>query len=91
MFNMEASRLHRRSPIKGIHNNSEKETFFGLRADLIISLFLAIITLACYWQVINHEFINYDDDVYVTENHHVKNGLTLNGILWAFKTIGQRA
>ncbi|MBW2565503.1 MAG: hypothetical protein JRE24_01205 [Deltaproteobacteria bacterium] len=35
---------------------------------LIVSLFLIIITLAVFWQVRNHEFINFDDDDYVTQN-----------------------
>ena len=84
MFDIEASRLQETGSIKEIHNNSGKETVFGLRADLIICLFLVLITLTCYWQIINHDFINYDDDVYVTENHNVQNGLTLKNIVWAF-------
>lgn len=81
---MEASSLQKSGSINNIHNNSEKETIFGLRADLIVCFFLALITLTCYWQIINHDFINYDDDVYVTENHHVQSGVTLKNIVWAF-------
>ena len=51
-----------------------------------ISLFLVIVTLSVYWQVNNHEFINYDDDLYVTANHYVRPGLTLKGIIWSFAT-----
>jgi tetratricopeptide (TPR) repeat protein len=29
-------------------------------------------------------FINYDDDVYVTENLHVQSGLSGSGVVWAF-------
>jgi hypothetical protein len=29
-------------------------------------------------------FINYDDPVYVTENPHVRGGLTWEGVRWAF-------
>ena len=52
----------------------------------LISLFLVIVTLSVYRQVNNHEFINYDDDLYVTANHHVRSGLTLRGIIWSFTT-----
>jgi tetratricopeptide (TPR) repeat protein len=47
---------------------------------LIVSLFLIIITLAVFWQVRNHEFVNYDDDDYVTQNRHVQAGWTWEGV-----------
>lgn len=40
--------------------------------------------LAVYSQVRSHDFINYDDPVYVTNNTHVRDGLTANGVIWAF-------
>ena len=39
-----------------------------------------------FWQVNHCDFINYDDDVYVTENSHIQNGITMEGIRWAFTT-----
>ena len=51
---------------------------------LLICLFLILITFVAFWQVRNNEFINLDDDLYVTHNPHVQGGLTLKGILWAF-------
>jgi len=53
---------------------------------LIIYLFLTLITLAVFGQVIHYDFINIDDDVYVTENLNIQAGITLKGISWAFKT-----
>lgn len=47
-------------------------------------LFLIVVTFAVYWQVSNHQFVNYDDGRYITENPHVKAGLTREGIAWAF-------
>jgi tetratricopeptide (TPR) repeat protein len=52
----------------------------------LIGLLLALITLLAYWPVAHDGFINYDDPVYVTENHVVQNGLTWAGIQWAFTT-----
>jgi Flp pilus assembly protein TadD len=43
-------------------------------------------TLAVYWQVNDHKFINYDNDVYVTENLQVQAGLTRQNLIWAFTT-----
>jgi len=51
---------------------------------LIVSLFLIIITLAVFWQVRNHEFVNFDDDDYITTNRYVQAGWTWEGVSWAF-------
>jgi tetratricopeptide (TPR) repeat protein len=51
---------------------------------LWISLFLVAATLAVYGQVWNYAFVNYDDAVYVTANPHVRAGLTLAGLEYAF-------
>ena len=47
-------------------------------------LLLVVATLALYNPVNRHPFVNYDDDRYVTENHHVHNGLGWNTVSWAF-------
>jgi protein O-mannosyl-transferase len=43
-------------------------------------------TLAVYSQVRSFDFVNYDDPDYVTENLHVREGLTTDSIAWAFTT-----
>jgi len=45
-------------------------------------LFLA--TLAVYSPVRHFDFVNFDDPEYVTENNHVRAGLTWEGVVWAF-------
>ena len=52
----------------------------------LIGLLLALITLLAYLPVARNSFINFDDQVYVTENRVVQNGLTWAGIKWAFTT-----
>lgn len=47
---------------------------------------LALITVIIYWPVRGQQFVNLDDDVYVTENTHVRNGLTWENVRWAFQT-----
>ncbi|MBW2569850.1 MAG: tetratricopeptide repeat protein [Deltaproteobacteria bacterium] len=56
------------------------------RLGIIICLFLIAACLCVYWQITDHEFINYDDGLYVTENSHVQTGLTFESIKWAFTT-----
>ena len=50
----------------------------------LLALLLALATVALYWPAMHHDFINYDDNFYVTSNAHVQNGLTLENIKWAF-------
>ncbi len=50
----------------------------------LICILLIAIVLTVYMQAGNHQFLNYDDDVYVTSNPNVAGGITRNNILWAF-------
>jgi tetratricopeptide (TPR) repeat protein len=50
----------------------------------IICIFLVVTTLAVYWQVLDNGFVDYDDDVYVTENIRVHKGVTFDSLTWAF-------
>jgi len=56
------------------------------KLELIVCLFLVATSLLAYLQVINFDFINYDDGLYVVENPHIKGKLTLENIIWAFTT-----
>jgi len=55
-----------------------------MRNRLLVCVFLAVATLAVYWQVESYEFVNYDDDDYISDNSHVQQGLTGDSIIWAF-------
>ena len=44
---------------------------------------LVLVTIALYWPATSHDFVNYDDDFYVTANVHVQKGLTWENIKWA--------
>jgi len=49
----------------------------------LICLLLALATLALYWPVVHHGFVDYDDDDYVFNNPTVRAGLTWSGFMWA--------
>ncbi|HET6179845.1 MAG TPA: tetratricopeptide repeat protein [Candidatus Sulfotelmatobacter sp.] len=55
----------------------------------IVCLLLAAVTLAIYNPVNHHPFVNYDDDRYVTENPHVRQGLTAGTFEWALTSTEQ--
>ncbi|MEK9627592.1 MAG: tetratricopeptide repeat protein [Nitrospinota bacterium] len=47
-------------------------------------VFLAVSTFGVYSQIQGHEFINFDDPIFITENSNLKKGLTRESIIWAF-------
>jgi tetratricopeptide (TPR) repeat protein len=57
------------------------------KSFVIFTYFVLILsTLLVFQQVRNFDFINYDDKDYVYENPQVLNGLTGEGVIWAFTT-----
>jgi protein O-mannosyl-transferase len=49
-----------------------------------VGLLLAFATLLVYSPATSCQFINFDDQLYVTDNQMVQNGLTWTGVKWAF-------
>lgn len=50
----------------------------------LICIALALVNLVVYLQVLNHDFVDYDDEDYVTKNPQVIAGITWKGVLYAF-------
>jgi tetratricopeptide (TPR) repeat protein len=50
----------------------------------LMAALLVLMTIALYWPATRCDFVNYDDNLYITENPHVQSGLTLENIKWAF-------
>jgi protein O-mannosyl-transferase len=48
------------------------------------AVLLALVTVALYWPAASHDFVNYDDDLYVTDNPQVMCGLTWESLKWAW-------
>ncbi len=69
----------REAPAFGIFRSPEKHT-------LLLSLLLFAAVVASYSPVTRNGFLNYDDDTYVTNNPHVRAGLTWQTVKWAFTT-----
>jgi tetratricopeptide (TPR) repeat protein len=61
------------------------KTRLGSRGITIcICLFLVAISLVVFGQTTRHDFVNFDDDLYVYNTPAVQSGLTLKGIIAAF-------
>ena len=63
-----------------------KAVISKLGPDFWICVFLLVAVFAVYGQVRSHEFVSYDDPIYVTENPQVRAGLSWDGVTWAFTT-----
>ncbi len=55
-------------------------------ATYIPVLLLILITVTVFCRLVSFDFVGLDEDVYVIENNHIKQGLTGEGIIWAFTT-----
>ena len=56
------------------------------KLDRQITWGLILFTLFLYWQTSVFDFINLDDPDFITDNPHVRSGLTGASILWALTT-----
>lgn len=65
---------------------SQSRTSESRSTRIVLTLVLLAITALVYAPVRDAGFINYDDPLYVQDNPHVQQGLTLDGITWAFTT-----
>lgn len=52
----------------------------------LLCLTLALATVAVYGRCLANDFINFDDRTYVTENAHLRSGITFETVHWAFTT-----
>ena len=57
------------------------------RKQIAISVGLAAVTLVVFLPVLRCDFVEYDDQIYVTNNYHVVAGLTWRSVLWAFTNL----
>ncbi|MDP9186551.1 MAG: hypothetical protein M3O72_04255, partial [Verrucomicrobiota bacterium] len=59
-----------------------------VRAKLALKFAICVALVAITWtvfgQTLGHQFVNYDDPLYVLENAHIRAGVTWQSVLWAF-------
>ena len=52
----------------------------------MICILLTVATFLPFWRINHCDFITYDDAIYIIDNGHIQNGLTMDGLRWAFTT-----
>ena len=63
------------------------ESTFQKDSSLWVSGFLILSVLFVYAQVLQHEFITYDDPIYIGQNEVVIQGLSWEGVQWAMTAV----
>jgi protein O-mannosyl-transferase len=62
-----------------------------VRAQLVLKFAICAALIAITWAVfgetIGHEFVNFDDPTYVSDNEHIRGGLSWHEVAWAFTHI----
>lgn len=68
-----------------MHEAPSMKTLFGStgKTRLLLVCLLIVVTLAAYEPVRKYEFVDYDDDRYVTANPRIQEGLSWKNAAWA--------
>ena len=66
-----------------IGSSRSRKAVGNVCAASAVCVFLLLAMAVVFGQTLCHDFVNFDDDGYVTKNPHVINGLTFDGIVWA--------
>jgi len=57
------------------------------RGEFLICSFLILSIAFVYFRVVFFDFVNVDDETYVLHNPYIKNGFSLEAIVWSFTSI----
>src|SRR4030042_1761497 len=52
----------------------------------LIIIFLIVASFTAFGRIVANDFINFDDNVYITDNSHIKSSINIETIKWAFTT-----
>ena len=50
---------------------------------VVLALVSALLAVVATWPALYGGFVHFDDNVYITENPHVRSGLAIEGVVWA--------
>ncbi len=65
-------------------DKSRKYIFLNIRTEILIGLSFVVLILGLYINVRGHNFIIFDDNIYITENPQVQSGINSDAVGWAF-------
>jgi protein O-mannosyl-transferase len=53
----------------------------------LIAIFLIVASFIAYARILGNDFVNFDNRLCITENNHIKSGINLESIKWAFTAV----
>jgi tetratricopeptide (TPR) repeat protein len=53
----------------------------------LIIISLIVLSFIAFGRILGNDFIYFDDDAYIIENDHIKSGININTIKWAFGAV----
>lgn len=65
----------------GIESSINKKKFFAVIILLVITSF------AAFGRIAGNDFINFDDNKYITENNNIQEGLNCRSTKWTFQPL----
>jgi tetratricopeptide (TPR) repeat protein len=70
-------------------NQNSSAAIHGIswQLTLLVSIAIATATWVIFWPATQNQFVNFDDNLYVTENPQVRRGLTMQGLAWAMTSM----
>lgn len=74
-----------RTPARSDSGGQSAETH-GQQANWTLCLAVAFATILVYGRCLANDFINFDDHTYITENSHLRSGVTLETARWTLTT-----
>ena len=63
------------------------EPFMNKKYIYLIIFILIITSLIAYGRILGNDFVNFDDEIYITKNQHVQAGINSQTIKWAFTSV----
>ncbi|PKN06383.1 MAG: hypothetical protein CVU72_04765 [Deltaproteobacteria bacterium HGW-Deltaproteobacteria-7] len=54
---------------------------------ILIVIFLITVSCAAFSRIAGNDFINFDDNKYITENNYIQSGINRESIKWAFTAV----
>ena len=69
-----------------IHPDIPQQNAQSTAITIAIAAALIIAILIAFWGIWKNDFINFDDNEYITQNPNIQQGLTSDSIKWAFTT-----
>jgi len=73
--------IHQANPVTLMTSKHRNATL-----DMAVVVSLTLLTIICYAAVRRHEFVDFDDPVYIVDNQMIHDGVTLDSLRWALTT-----